>query len=114
MRPNQRPMFLLRHSIRLKMTTLTSLLGVLGGFCFAIAGIPSAYRAIKDGKTFVPALTSWPIFIGVVLLYLYLLLTYGFNPILACVYGVEGLSWAVVLKYTHFPTYKCMGLRPWS
>jgi hypothetical protein len=84
--------------------TIVSLLGILGGFCFAIAGIPSAIRAIKDGKTFVPALTSWPIFIGVILLYLYLLFTYGFNPILACVYGVEGVSWAVVLKYTHFPT----------
>lgn len=83
--------------------TLVSMLGILGGFCFAVAGIPAAWRAVREGMTFVPALTSWPIFIGVLSLYFYLLLTYGFDPILACVYGVEGSAWAVVLKYTHFP-----------
>ena len=85
---------------------ITPLLGIIGGGCFAVAGIPSAVKAIKEGKTFVPALTSWPIFIGVLCLYFYLLLTYGWNPILAMVYGVEGLSWAIVLKYTHFPVNK--------
>lgn len=80
-----------------------SILGILGGFCFAVAGIPSAVQAVKDGKTYVPALTSWPIFLGVLSLYFYLLLLHGFDPILAWVYGIEGAAWAVVLKYTHFP-----------
>jgi len=80
-----------------------SILGILGGGCFAVAGIPSAVQAMKQGFTYIPKLTSWPIFMGVILLYCYLFLSHGFDPIIAAVYGVEGLSWLVVLFYTHFP-----------
>lgn len=82
---------------------LTSILGILGGAGFAFAGIPAAWQSYRQGHTFIPRLTSWPIFLGVVFLYSYLHLSHGFDPIIAAVYGVEGISWAIVLWYTHFP-----------
>jgi uncharacterized membrane protein (DUF485 family) len=39
------------------------------------------------------------IFIGGIAMYLYLFLTYGFNPLLAVNYAIEVVSWGVIVAY---------------
>ncbi len=80
-----------------------SLLGTLGGICFAYCGVPLAWASIKAGKGLAPVSTAWGIVIGTIAMYLYLFLTYGFNFILSVNYTVEFLSWATVLYYHYRP-----------
>lgn len=80
---------------------LIKLLGALGGFCFAYCGVPLAYATIRAGKNLgaAPVATAWGIVIGAVSMYLYLLLSFGFDWLLAVNYSVEFLSWTTVLVY---------------
>jgi hypothetical protein len=90
--------------------SLTPVLGALAGLGFALCGVPAAYHTARAGRSVgTPVLTAWLIFGSGIAMYLYLLLTYGFNPLLAVNYLVEVVSWAVVLKYHYFPRSKLIG-----
>ena len=83
---------------------LIKLLGGLGGFCFAYCGVPLAWATVRVGKSLgTPVTTAWGIVIGAICMYGYLLLTYGFDPLLTVNYSVEFLSWALVVFY-HYHT----------
>lgn len=79
---------------------MIELLGILGGFCFAYAGVPGAIATWKAGKSIgIPIFTSWLIFLGTIFLYAYLYLSYGFDWILTINYSIEGISWGIIIKY---------------
>lgn len=85
------------------MMRMIPLFGVLGGVCFAVCGVPLAWSTVRAGRSLGPGLwTPMLIAAGGVSMYLYLLLTYGFNALLALNYAVEVGSWAVVLWYYLF------------
>jgi hypothetical protein len=81
-----------------------SLLGILGGVCFAWAAVPTALGCLSDGRNrATPTFIAWMILSGTVLLYAYLYLMYGFNWVLQVNYSVEAWSWGTILFYTYFP-----------
>lgn len=74
--------------------------GATGGFCFAYCGVPLAWATIREGKTVKGVYyTALAIMMGGINMYLYLLLTYGFNWLLAINYTIEITSWAIVAYY---------------
>jgi uncharacterized protein with PQ loop repeat len=80
-----------------------SLLGVLGGILFAYAALPAAIRTIKAKHTLgTPVDISLVICIGTVIQYAYLLLSYGFNPVLFVNYLVGFVCWVILLYYGVF------------
>ena len=86
----------------------TSLLGLIGGGCFAFAAVPSAFKALRYGKNpGVPIGLAWLVFSGAVLVYTYLVLQYflvgGIDWILSFNYGVEATSWFIILLYHYKP-----------
>jgi hypothetical protein len=81
------------------VTGLVKILGAIGGFCFAYCGVPLAVATIKAGKSLAPVTTAWGIVIGTIAMYLYILLTFGFDWLLTVNYSVELLSWATVVVY---------------
>ena len=84
---------------------IIEVIGLLGGLCFAYAGIPSAIATHKAGKSIgISLLTSWLILLGTILLYIYLYIKSGFDWIITVNYSVEALSWAVIIRYHYFPT----------
>ena len=86
---------------------MLELIGLLGGICFAYAGVPSAYLTVKAGKSIgVPINMAILIFMGTILLYCYLYLKFGFDWVLTLNYSVEAISWAVIIKYHYFPVNK--------
>ncbi len=80
--------------------TFLEVFGLLAGALFAYAAVPAAVRTVRAGKhlgtplDIITAITA-----GTVTMYIYLLVTYGFNWVLAVNYGVEFVSWAVLLFY---------------
>lgn len=79
------------------------LLGLLGGMCFAYAGVPSALATFKAGKSIgIPISTALLIFSGTILLYAYLYLSYGFDWILTLNYSIEAISWGVIVRYHYW------------
>lgn len=79
---------------------LLKLLAAVGGFCFAYCGVPAAWATVKAGKSIgTPVSVAWSICIGALCMYTYLLLSYGFDWILAVNYGVEFTSWATIVVY---------------
>lgn len=84
--------------------TLLSLVGLLGGVCFAYCGVPTAWRTARSGRSIgTPVSVAWMIFLGGILMYYYLTAAHGFDPILAVNYGVEIASWAVVVWFHYRP-----------
>lgn len=75
-------------------------LGLVAGSLFAYAAVPSAIRTVRAGKhlgtplDIIAAITG-----GTVLMYAYLVTTYGWNWVLALNYGIECASWSVLLFY---------------
>jgi hypothetical protein len=83
---------------------IINLLAILGGFCFAYCGCPAAYATYKAGKSVgTPISVAIMITAGSVFMYFYLLLTYGFNPLLTVNYIVETVSWGVITYYHYRP-----------
>lgn len=77
-----------------------NLLGLLAGFLFAYAAVPQAIKTINQGRSLgTPLSIILSVFGGTILMYVYLLLLHGFNWVLALVYGVEALSWGILLFY---------------
>ena len=83
---------------------MIKLLGLLAGFCFAYCGCPAAYATAKAGKSIgTPVSIAWMIFLGAILMYAYMFLSYGFDLILAINYIVEAISWGIIVLYHYFP-----------
>lgn len=83
---------------------MLEVLGLLGGLGFAVSGIPTAINAIKQGKVeFIPKLTQWSVFIGALLMVIYLVARNGFDWIVILDYGITITSWGIVLKYEYYP-----------
>lgn len=83
---------------------ITKILGLLGGFCFGYCGIPASYATIKAKKSIgTPISIAWMIFLGSIFMYSYLFRTYGFDLLLTFNYGIEALSWGIIVYYHYFP-----------
>ncbi len=83
---------------------IIEIMGLLGGLCFAYAGVPAAIATFKAGKSIgISVLTAWLIFAGTVFLYVYLFARNGFDPIITLNYFVEAVSWITIIKYHYFP-----------
>lgn len=84
--------------------SIVEIFGIIGGFCFAYCGVPAAWATWKAGKSIgTPISVASMILVGAITMYIYLLLSYGFNLLLAINYGIEAVSWAVVVYYHFFP-----------
>lgn len=88
---------------------MLKVLGLIASFFFAFAAVPAAYAVHVNGKQphRVMHITAWYIFIGCLLMYTYLLLSYGFDVILTFNYVVETLSWGTILWYWYHPRLGC-------
>ena len=85
------------------MTTL-DLLGLFGGACFAYCGVPAAFYMVRKGSSVgTPVSIAWMISVGAVAMYMYLLVKYGFDWVLAVNYSVEFVSWATIVWYHYKP-----------
>jgi hypothetical protein len=83
---------------------MLEIIGLLGGFCFAYAGVPAAIATIRKGASIgTPVLIAWAIFIGTLLMYTYLFGKFGLDWIVSINYFIEAVSWGVILKYHYFP-----------
>jgi hypothetical protein len=83
---------------------MTTILGLLGGFCFAYCGVPAAYRTARAGRSVgTPVSVAWMILVGAVAMYSYLTALHGFDPILTVNYAVEAVSWGVVVWFHYLP-----------
>ena len=81
-------------------TLLINSIGLIGGLFFAFCGVPQAIKTIKAKKHLgTPLSISFSITAGSILMYIYLLLSYGFDPILAVNYFIEIVSWAILLGF---------------
>lgn len=85
-----------------------SIIGLIGGACFAWAAVPTAIKVLKLGHNpGVPKLMAWLIFSGTIFIYSYLFLKFflvsGVDKILTLNYSVEATSWGIILFYTYFP-----------
>lgn len=86
---------------------MLKLLGILGGFCFAYCGVPTAYATIRKGQSVgTPIAVALMIFLGAMAMYGYLLGSYGFDLVLTINYGIEILSWGAISFYHFFPQNK--------
>jgi hypothetical protein len=83
---------------------MLSLLGLLGGALFAWAAVPASIATVRAGKSIgVPVGLAWAITLGTVLMFAYLTLRNGLDWVLVVNYGVEFVSWAVILRYHYLP-----------
>lgn len=79
---------------------MIELLGLIGGACFAYAAVPSAIKTVRAGRSQgTPIDLAWMILAGTVFLYVYLYYRYGFDPILTANYGIEFISWLIIVVY---------------
>ena len=79
---------------------MLKILGLLAGFLFACAAVPQAFLTLKNRKHLgTPSSIIFSVFGGTILMYLYLYLLHGFDWVLALVYGVETLSWGILLFF---------------
>jgi len=77
--------------------------GFLSSVCFCLAGFPSAYRVHKNGRSDLPPVTTWSILAGLILAYIYLHATNGFDPVVCFMYSVETATWLYVLRWLLWP-----------
>jgi len=83
---------------------MLKLLGLVGGFFFAACGVPAAFATVRAGRSVgTPISVASMILAGAICMYLYLLLTYGFDWVLAINYAVETASWGTIVAYHYFP-----------
>lgn len=75
------------------------ILGLIAGYLFATAAVPSAWKALRSGKTQTPLSISWSVLGGTIFMYLYLFGSHGFDWVLTLVYSVEALSWGTLVFY---------------
>lgn len=90
------------------MNVALSVLGLVGGACFAFAAVPTALIAARKKRNpGVPVSIAWSVFVGTLLVYSYLVLKFftvsGIDWILTFNYGVEAVSWGTILLYTYRP-----------
>jgi hypothetical protein len=86
---------------------MLEIIGLLGGAGFAISGIPTALEAIKQKRvSFIPRITQWAVFLGAILMIIYLSLKNGFDWVVTLDYAITILCWGTVLRYEYFPTIK--------
>jgi hypothetical protein len=82
---------------------MVSILGIIGGLLFAVAALPSAIRTIKAKRSLgTPVDISLVVCLGNIIQYVYLLLSYGFNPVLFVNYLVGFVCWVILLYYGVF------------
>lgn len=83
---------------------MMTLVGLLGGLCFAYCGVPAAWKTWRSGHSLgTPISIAWMIVTGSILMYAYLTVLHGFNPVLTVNYSVEAISWAVVIWFHYMP-----------
>ena len=83
---------------------IVSLLGILGGLCFAWCGVPAAYLTFKARRSVGTSIfSSWMIVLGSIFMYLYLNARYGFNLLLTVNYFMQLISWGIIIFYHYFP-----------
>jgi len=83
---------------------LTSLLGILGGICFAYCGVPAALATFKAKRSIgTPIFVALMIVLGSIFMYVYMTATYGLDLILTVNYAVQLLSWGLIVYYHYFP-----------
>lgn len=82
---------------------MIEVLGLIGGACFAISGIPTALKVYRDGRNEIPVSTGWLVLLGAVLTLAYLLMRNGFDWVITLDYLVTICTWTIVLRYHYFP-----------
>lgn len=82
---------------------MLELLGLTGGICFAISGIPTALKTYQDGRNQIPISTAWLVWCGAILTLAYLLIRNGFDWVITADYFVTICTWSIVLRYHYFP-----------
>lgn len=76
---------------------------VLGGLLFAYAAVPQAIRTLRAGRHLgTPLDISIAVFLGTLVMWVYLTSAHGFDVFLTVNYAVEALSWGVLLFYGVF------------
>lgn len=84
-------------------STLTYVLGLLGGACFAYCGVPTAVQTYRAGKSVgTPVSVAWMISLGSLFMYSYLFRSYGFDLVLTINYAVELASWGTIVRFHYF------------
>lgn len=78
-------------------------LGFAGSLLLTFAAFPTARQACKQGRSSLPAVTTWCILLGLILNYCYLHASRGFDPVVAGMYGVDVFMWLIVLRWTLWP-----------
>ena len=88
------------------MTSLITLCGWLGTFCFAICGLPQAIKSYKDGHS--DGISNGMIFLwmaGEVFTLIYVI-SGGLWPLILN-YTVNIINVSVIIKYKFYPRTKC-------
>jgi len=81
-----------------------AILGLLGGTCFAISGVPAAWGVVRDGRNRgTPISAAWAIVCGSVCTFVYLTVLHGVDPIIWVNYLPSILSWGIIVWYSYFP-----------
>lgn len=76
------------------------LIGYVAGLCFVSAAIPQAIASIKHNRHLgTPLSIIITIFIGIVLMYVYMLMTTAWNLTIFLVHLIEACSWGTLLFY---------------
>jgi hypothetical protein len=79
-------------------------LGLIGNVAFGIACVPTAYKTVKVGKSIgTPVSLAWTLATACTCFYIYMVGTYGWNPMVWCVGLIETICYIIVLKYHYFP-----------
>lgn len=79
---------------------MIAILGIIGGAAFALAALPQALLTVKTGvDSPTPSSVITAILVGVACMYIYLLVTTGFDWIIFINYLVEGSTWLVLAGY---------------
>lgn len=82
---------------------MMTIVALVAGSLFAYAAVPTMFRTMRAGKHLgTPLDIIVAIFMGTILMYSYLFFRVGFDLVLAINYGVEALSWGVLLYYRLF------------
>ena len=82
---------------------MIELFGILSTICFFFSGWPAAHDAWKNGRTAIPVSTAWAVFLGAVLMFIYLTAVNGFDWIVTLDYCSTIVCWAVVLRFHYWP-----------
>jgi hypothetical protein len=82
------------------MNNMIKLIGLLASFCFSFAAVPQAFKTLKLKKHLgTPFSIILSVFLGTIFMYSYLTLSYGWDLILFITYGIEFISWMILLIF---------------